>query len=138
MLRCSVCSRYYGDWGHYEKRPCKCGAGMIESEEDYKQETKMTRQDAIKKINDICGPDFTSAKKAIAVYEALGLIKFEEEEKKTICGIPLEVIIDVLTKNGYHLVKKDECVTVTIESAVETYHSGIGRKFNGKLLKIEQ
>lgn len=58
-----------------------------------KQETKMTREEAIKKFNDIMYTDdlcrHTDAarnlkwsEKAIAAYEALGLIKFEDAEPK--------------------------------------------------------
>lgn len=45
-----------------------------------KQETKMTRQEAIDKIKLIYGHRYEYAEKAVAVYEALGLIKFEEEK----------------------------------------------------------
>lgn len=111
----------------------------------YKQETKMTRQEAIKKIKSIYGHDYANAEKATRVYEALGLIKFEEEKNiKSVKQILAAYMSDgdnciaELNDAGYQIVKIGANSFVTIESCDEISTMSRGRTFNGKLISIKQ
>lgn len=81
-----------------------------------RKETRMTRQEAIKKVNDIWGRN--NGDKIVRVYEALGFIKFEEESEieKIICNsrnTEPKNIIGMLELHGYKIVKIGQYMTVT-------------------------
>lgn len=69
--------------------------------------SEMTREEAVNKLN---AADTFSSVKLLNAFEALGLIKFEEEKKSvtTIFGLPLDRVIEVLKENGYCVYKLDK------------------------------
>lgn len=82
-------------WQHANKG---YGYTVWRPEHDFteQKETKMTREEA-KSI--WCKNKYDM----IDTLEALGLLRFEE--KKTICGIPLETVIDTLRRDGYTIIR---------------------------------
>lgn len=103
---------------------------------DYK-ETRMTRQDAIKKLKIVEPNSASSNVWMVDCLEKLGLIKFEEE-KFTICGVPKELIFAELEKAGYRIVKLEKNTSVRLHSCSEINSMLPGRYFNGKLIEINQ
>lgn len=119
-----------------------CERRLKEASNARKQEIKMTRQEAIRSFFDIMYPDSCNierdmklAAKAIDAYEALGLIKFDKEEKTPLQIInayncPSARVIAEIENAGYRIVKIGQHTSVVME--------GTGSQWNGILKSIEQ
>lgn len=86
-----------------------------------KEQTKMTREEAIRKIKNIYGNHFQDAEKAIAVYEALGLLKFDEPKEELYwtvagCHVSLSALHALIAKDGYQIVKLGKFTTIGMKN----------------------
>lgn len=83
------------------------GNGWVKQEK-----IKMTRKEAIEKFNKACDSEYGFDSKMIAAFEALGLIKFDEEKSlqqaldESGYRITAEILERELNKRGYKIVKK--------------------------------
>lgn len=71
---------------------------------------EMTRKEAFDKLNKLNYDTKEGIEYNLAIFEALGLIKFKEEKKTivTVCGVPLDIVIVALKANGYCVYKLGE------------------------------
>lgn len=100
-----------------------------------KQETKMTREEAVKKLLDTGRWSTEKADLQVSSLEALGLIKFDQPVENF---IPAYLIgnerVQKLIDNGYRIVKLGKNTTIKLDSCVLVDKN----TYNGKLVEIEQ
>lgn len=111
---------------------------QLEHDFTEQKEIKMTRQEAIKIMDS--DPSFSGAA-WIARFEALGLIKFDKEEKKESTAKQIiaahcdyaDDLLKELTEAGYRIVKIGKNTTVKLAHLAQ-----LSDGVNGKLIDINQ
>lgn len=110
-INCRKCCVAFHDAERYSRHVCKENVYVVYKNGNWiAEETKMTRAEAIKKVEIVCnsGHDAVPAGTLIAALEALGLLKFDEEKEVcwTIVGnkVSLSHLRAVVELDGYKIV----------------------------------